>query len=97
MVGVLASDSIAKASTILGSNRPHGAYIKNFETFRSGGIVPVNAASERGKARVEANNRLMSDLGVSATPGIYYKDSTGNVKMRLGLPPESELNRILNP
>ncbi|MCR9188804.1 MAG: thiol:disulfide interchange protein DsbG [Alteromonadaceae bacterium] len=97
VVGVLASDSIAKASTILGSNRPHGAYIKNFETFRSGGIVPVHAASERGKAQVEANNRLMSDLGVSATPGIYYKDSTGNVKMRLGLPPESELNRILNP
>lgn len=97
VVGVLASDSVAKASTILGSNKPHGAYIKNFETFRSGGIVPVHEASERGKAKVEANNRLMSDLGVSATPGIYYKDSTGNVKMRLGLPPESELNRIMNP
>ncbi|MCD1647323.1 thiol:disulfide interchange protein DsbG [Marinobacter adhaerens] len=97
VVGVLASDSVAKASTILGSNKPHGAYIKNFETFRSGGIVPVHEAWERGKAQVEANNRLMSDLGVSATPGIYYKDGNGNVRMRLGLPPESELNRIMNP
>lgn len=97
VVGVLASDSLAKASTILGSNKPHGAYIKNFETFRSGGIVPVHKAWERGKAQVEANNRLMSDLGVSATPGIYYKDGSGNVRMRLGLPPERELNRIMNP
>jgi|2_EtaG_2_1085320.scaffolds.fasta_scaffold00057_44 thiol:disulfide interchange protein DsbG len=97
VVGVLASDSVAKASTILGSKKPHGAYIKNFETFRSGGIVPAHEAAERGKAQVEANNRLMSDLGVSATPGIYYKDGNGNVGMRLGLPPESELNRIMNP
>ena len=97
VVGVLASDSVAKASTILGSKKPHGAYIKNFETFRSGGIVPIHHASERGKALVDANNQLMSDLGVTATPGIYYKDGSGNVRMRLGLPPESELNRIMNP
>lgn len=97
VVGVLASDSLAKASTILGSNKPHGAYIKNFETFRSGGIAPVPDVTDRGKARVKANNQLMSDLGVSATPGIYYKDADGNVRMRLGLPPEAELNRIMNP
>lgn len=97
VVGVLASDSVAKASTILGSKRPHGAYIKNFETFRSGGIVPVQDTSERGKALVDANNQLMSELGVTATPGIYYKDGSGNVRMRLGLPPESELHRIMNP
>ncbi|MEQ9547620.1 MAG: thiol:disulfide interchange protein DsbG [Marinobacter sp.] len=97
VVGVLASGSIAKASTILGSSKPHGAYIKNFETYRSGGIVPVHDASERGKAQVEANNLLMSELGVIATPGIYYKDGSGNVRMRLGLPPEIEFNRIMNP
>lgn len=97
VVGVLASDSVAKASTILGSKRPHGAYIKNFETFRSGGIVPVHDTSERGKALVNANNQLMSELGVTATPGIYYKDGSGNVRMRLGLPPESELHLIMNP
>lgn len=97
VVGVLASDSVAKASTILGSKKPHGAYIKNFETFRSGGIVPAHDASERGKAQVEANNRLMSRLGVSATPGIYYKDGSGNVRMRLGLPPETELKGIMAP
>ncbi|KAA1173289.1 thiol:disulfide interchange protein DsbG [Marinobacter salinexigens] len=97
VVGVLAHDSVAKASTILGSKKPHGALIKNFETFRSGGIVPVNDASERGKSGVEPNNRLMSELGVSATPGIYYKDANGNVNMRLGLPPESEFQQIMNP
>jgi len=97
LVGVLAHDSVAKASTILGSKKPHGALIKNFETFRSGGIVPVHDASERGKSGVEANNRLMSELGVSATPGIYYKEGKGIVKMRLGLPPESEFKQIMNP
>ena len=97
VVGALARDSVAKASTILGSKEPHGALIKNFETFRSGGIVPVHDASERGKSGVEANNRLMSELGVSATPGIYYKDANGNVNMRLGLPPESEFKQIMNP
>ena len=97
LVGVLASDSVAKAASILGSKKPHGALIKNFETFRSGGIVPVHDVSERGKAAVEANNRLMSELGISATPGIYYKDGSGNVNMRLGLPPESELKKIMNP
>jgi thiol:disulfide interchange protein DsbG len=97
VVGVLARDSVAKASTILGSKKPHGALIKNFETFRSGGIVPVQDASERGTSGVESNNRLMSELGVSATPGIYYKDGNGNVNMRLGLPPESEFQQIMNP
>ena len=97
VVGVLARDSVAKASTILASKKPHGALIRTFETFRSGGIVPVHDASERGKSGVEANNRLMSELGVSATPGIYYKDGNGNVKMRLGLPPESEFQQIMNP
>lgn len=97
VVGVLAHDSVAKAATILGSKKPLGAYIKNFESFRSGGIVPVDDASERGQAKVEANNRLMSELGVSATPGIYYKDGTGTVGVRLGLPPENEFKRIMNP
>lgn len=95
LVGVLAASSLPKAATIMGSENPQAAYTRNFERFDQGGIEPVEAAQTRGEPRVAANNQLMRQLGVQATPGIYYLDSSGEPRLTLGLPDNSALSRMM--
>ncbi len=46
---------------------------------------------------VKANDRLMQDLGLQATPSTLYKDGEGNVKMVQGLPNPQALQRMMGP
>ena len=95
MVGILAQDSLPKAATILGSGNPGEALKENQQNHAQGGIkVDRSIVSEHAK-KIRQNNRLMSDLGLSATPSTYYNGADGSIQMKQGAPRFDEMEAIM--
>lgn len=101
VVGMLSHSSLLKAAAILQADNPAAAYIKNEKNYRmdvpeakAGGIEPAENPSQEVLAKLKANMKLMKALGVTGTPGIFYKGDDGEVHRIIGLPSLSSLPEI---
>lgn len=93
VVGILREDSVSKAATILGAKDSSQYLQKHHDAFKNGGITPEQALMAKGREKLAANNQLMRDLGLTATPTTFYKTAQGAVTMAQGLPsPEAMVN-----
>lgn len=81
LVGVISPSSLRDAARIL---HEQGARTENG--------APSLALALR---RVEHNNQLMRDLGVNATPAVFYRDEKGKVRKIVGLPDKSALDEAV--
>jgi thiol:disulfide interchange protein DsbG len=52
---------------------------------------------EKIGAQLDANQKLMQQLGSSATPTIFYKDASGKLQKMQGAPSAEMLTKILGP
>ncbi|MCE0760860.1 thiol:disulfide interchange protein DsbG [Marinobacter sp. G11] len=95
MVGILKDDSLPKAATIIGSSNPSDTLTENQDSYSDGGIQIDRELVSANAKRVQANNQLMGNLGLSATPSTYFRDSNGNVQMKQGAPRPNELPEIM--
>lgn len=95
MVGILKDDSPEKAATILASDDPAAALLRNQQRFDEGGIAVDEERVAAARERIEQNNRLMRELGLRATPVIYYRGDDGNLARKQGMPRSSQLPAIL--
>jgi len=95
MVGILRQDSLPKAATIIGSDDPSAALTDNQESYSEGGVTVDREVVSANARRVQANNQLMSGLGLSATPSTYYRDNSDNVQMKQGMPRPEEMEEIM--
>lgn len=91
MVGILKQDSLPKAATILGANNPESALHDHQRNYESGGIAVDKEVVSANHKRVVANNSLMRNLGLSATPSTFYKADDGTIAIKRGLPLPEEL------
>lgn len=94
MVGIIGADSPAKAAAILESRNPAQA-LENKE--RTGHITPLEKVSEASTRVLEANLKLMQELGLRGTPGLIYRSSDGKVQTFGGFPNEAQLKQVLGP
>lgn len=101
LVGFLTPSSKLKAAAILAADNPTAAYRKNEKNYRmdvpedkAGGIEPATDPQPETLAKIKANMKLMQQLGVRGTPGIFYKDDAGQVHRLSGLPSLSRLPEI---
>lgn len=95
MVGILRQDSLPKAATILGAENPRDALHENQQNHDNGGITVDRAIVSANAKKIRENNRMMSDLGLSATPSTYYRDGEGNVQMKQGAARPEEMEAIM--
>jgi thiol:disulfide interchange protein DsbG len=95
MVGILRADSLSKAATILGSDDPQAALRNNQQSYNNGGIEVDRELVSANNKRITANNRLMGELGLSATPSTYYKDENGQIQMQQGLPLPEDMPAVM--
>ncbi|WP_404365078.1 thiol:disulfide interchange protein DsbG [Marinobacter sp.] len=95
MVGILKQDSLPKAATILGADNPESALHDNQRNHESGGIAVDREVVSANHKRVTANNSLMSNLGLSATPATFYKADDGTIAIKQGLPRPEELAAMM--
>lgn len=95
LVGILKQDSLPKAATIIGAENPSEALSENRDNYSVGGIEVDRQVVSSNAKRVQGNNQLMSSLGVSATPSTYYRDDSGNVRVKQGAPRPAEMVGIM--
>ncbi|MBS3803561.1 MAG: thiol:disulfide interchange protein DsbG [Oleiphilaceae bacterium] len=86
MVGILKQDSLPKAATILGAEDPESALHENQRSYENDGIEVDREVVSANHKRVTANNSLMSNFGLSATPSTFYKADDGTIAIKQGLP-----------
>lgn len=112
IVGILTPTSPAKAAALLADKNPvqaleayeRGHAAGNAKALGSGhpqplddvGMKPLATIPPAVQAQLDANEKLMADLGLRATPAVAWRDATGAVQMRTGIP-DNELAQILGP
>lgn len=96
LVGILKEDSLTKAATILGSENPEAALHDHQASYEQGGIEVDRKLVSAAHMEVKANNRLMQELGLRATPSTLYKNEDGVVMVQ-GLPNPQALERMMGP
>ena len=94
-VGFLHADSPGKAAAILKGGAP--VLTQSQEKFdvnhETGGVPPIPVTQALGK-ELAGNIALMREAQDQGTPGIFYKDRSGVVHTKFGMPLMSELPSI---
>src|SRR3546814_4206057 len=86
MVGVIRPDSANKVATIMTASSPSEALRRNETSCSSGGIKQAASVPANVRATLDANERLMVQLGFQGTPGILFREDNGTVQRRAGMP-----------
>ncbi|HDZ56417.1 MAG TPA: thiol:disulfide interchange protein DsbG [Pseudomonas xinjiangensis] len=97
MVGMLMPDSAGKAAALLVAKDPEAALNVHEEAGKASQLKPIERISPTVNQRLEANLTLMSEMGASATPAIYYLDDDGRLQQHQGAPRPDALNEIMGP
>ncbi len=95
MVGILGPTSPGKAAALLVASDPPAALNQHAQQQLSGGLKPLNPIPAGVRTQLDANQRLMVQLGSSATPSIFYKDEHGRLQSMQGAPSPEMLSKIL--
>jgi thiol:disulfide interchange protein DsbG len=112
LVGILAPSSPAKAAALLMDKNAaavmaayeRGQAAANSKAFATGhvqllsdqGLKPVTNIPADIQKRLDANAKLMAELGLRGTPGVVWKDAKGAIQRRAGVP-EDAMAEILGP
>ncbi|MHB8951082.1 MAG: thiol:disulfide interchange protein DsbG [Rhodoferax sp.] len=96
MVAILGPTSPGKAAALLSAPDPQAALTQH-EQKQGGGAKPLAQIPPKVSAQLDANYKLMQQLGFAATPTILYKDDDGYLKGMQGAPSADMLNQILGP
>ncbi len=97
IVAILTPTSAGKAAALLSAKDPQVALTQHEQQHASGGVKPLGQISATVRAQLDANQKLMQQLGASATPTILYKDASGNLQKIQGAPSAETLTKILGP
>lgn len=97
MVGILGPTSPGKAAAILAAKNAPAALAQHEKNHAQGGIKPLEQIPAKVRAQLDANAKLMQQLGSSATPTVLYKDERGLLQQIQGAPSAQALDRIMGP
>lgn len=97
MVAILGPTSPGKAAAILAAKDPQAALTQHEKNHAQGGVKPLGQIPAKIGAQLDANHKLMQQLGASATPTIYYKDASGKLQKMQGAPSAEMLGKIMGP
>lgn len=95
LVGVIKADSSTKAAAILGARDKTAALLENEKKFASGGIKPAGSVSADIRAKLDANQMLMTELGFRGTPGIIFRDEQGLAQRLGGMPQGDAMKAVM--
>lgn len=91
MVGILREDSLGKSAALLAAKDPSAA-LREHESSKP--VTPLKEVTPAIAQQLKANYQLMSNLGASATPAIFYQDDQGRLQQQMGAPQPEKLKEI---
>ena len=97
LVGVIREDSANKAAAIMTAASPSEAFKLHEQQHAQGGVQALAVIPDNVRARLDANERIMTELGVRGTPGIVFRDEAGALQTLSGMPAPEDLEKVLGP
>lgn len=97
VVAILMDTSAGKAAALLSAADPQAALAQHELQHASGGVKPLGQISAKVRTQLDANQKLMQQLGSSATPTVFYQDASGNLQKVEGAPSGDMLAKVLGP
>lgn len=94
MVGIIREDSPAKSAALLASNDPQSALQQHEKAGKASTLKGLPSIPAEVQAKLDANMALMDELGLSATPAIFYLDDNQQLQQQQGAPAPEMLGKI---
>ncbi|QBF25983.1 thiol:disulfide interchange protein DsbG [Pseudomonas tructae] len=95
MVGIIREDSPGKSAALLASNDPAKALAQHEKAGKASTLKALDKIPEAVQAKLDANLATMEELGLSATPAIFYLDEQQQLQTQQGAPRPELLGKIL--
>lgn len=95
MVGIIREDSPGKSAALLASKDPVQALHKHESAGKASTLKALDKIPAAVQTKLESNMALMEELGLSATPAIFYLDEQQQMQSQQGAPRPEMLGKIL--
>ncbi|WP_449434141.1 thiol:disulfide interchange protein DsbG [Pseudomonas putida] len=95
MVGIIRQDSPGKSAALLAAKDPAKALAQHEKAGKASTLKALETVPEAVQKKLEGNMALMEELGLAATPAIFYQDEQGNLQSQQGAPRPEMLGKIL--
>jgi thiol:disulfide interchange protein DsbG len=97
MVGILRQDSVAKAAALLRAKDQQAALHAHESAGKASKLQALEKIPSATQQQLDNNLALMTEMGASATPTIFYQDENGQLRQQMGAPRPDALEQIMGP
>lgn len=94
MVGMIKADSLGKAAALLADVDPIKALQLHELAGKSSPLKPISRISAEIQHKLDANMELAEQMGVTATPSIFYLNEEGRLEQVQGAPRPEQLEQL---
>ncbi|QXI32398.1 thiol:disulfide interchange protein DsbG [Pseudomonas promysalinigenes] len=95
MVGIIREDSPGKSAALLAAKEPAKALHDHEKAGKASTLKALDKVPEAVQQKLAANMALMEEMGLQATPAIFYQDEQGSLQSQQGAPRPELLGKIL--
>ena len=95
MVGIIREDSPGKSAALLAANDPAKALQQHEKAGKASSLKALDNIPENVQKQLDSTLALMEELGLAATPAIFYLDEQGRLQSQQGAPRPETLGKIL--
>ena len=97
MVGMLRQDSVEKAAALLNAKDQQAALHEHESAGKASKLKGLKKIPAAIQQQLDSNLGLMAEMGVAATPAIFYPDESGQLRQQRGAPSPDVLKQIMGP
>lgn len=97
MVGMLRQDSVEKAAALLNAKDQQAALHEHESAGKASQLQGLKKIPDAIQKQLDSNLGLMAEMGVAATPAIFYPDENGQLRQQRGAPSPDVLKQIMGP
>ncbi|CAM4054540.1 Thiol:disulfide interchange protein DsbG [Pseudomonas reidholzensis] len=95
MVGIIREDSPGKSAALLAAKDPAKALQQHEQAGKASTLKALDTIPAQVQQKLDSNMALMEELGLAATPAIFYLDEQGRLQNQQGAPQPEMLGKIL--
>ncbi|WP_394236804.1 thiol:disulfide interchange protein DsbG [Pseudomonas anguilliseptica] len=97
MVGMLRQDSVEKAAALLNAKDQQAALHEHESAGKASQLKGLKKIPAAIQQQLDNNLGLMAEMGVAATPAIFYPDENGQLRQQRSAPSPDVLKQIMGP
>ncbi|MBC3420443.1 MULTISPECIES: thiol:disulfide interchange protein DsbG [unclassified Pseudomonas] len=95
MVGIIRPDSPGKSAALLSAKDPAKALQDHESAGKASTLKALDTIPDATQKQLAVNQALMEEMGLGATPAIFYQDEQGQLQSQQGAPRPEMLGKIL--